>query len=255
MGAAGPWSGAASGSGSGLSNGGLQAAGAGRALPQQAEAAREDRGRVGHRGRAAQSAGRPPADDGLLVTGAVGDRQQGGHGQGQQVPDHAHGVRATRPSPLPAAPPGPRKPCSIQWRQAYRAASVAAGGVSINRTQGSSCCGACSRTSVLGRGFRAKACPAPSQSVPGPPPSCRTGTRLPLVGRKVICGAWRRMGCQPNSVIRAHRSRLSSPRSHRTCTGVPDGTAGASCRSRRQKCATQDSRAWASTTCQATGIA
>ena len=41
-------------------------------------------------------------------------------------------------------------------------------------------------------------------------------------------------------MIRCHGSGLPSPWSHRTCTGVPSGTAGTSYRSRRQKCSVQD---------------
>ena len=95
-----------------------QAAEAGGALPQHAEAARSPGLRRGAGRRSAQPAGRPAAGAGLFTAGAVGDGQQRGHGQDQPVPGHAHEVRAVRAAPLPAAPPGPRKPCSIQWRQA-----------------------------------------------------------------------------------------------------------------------------------------
>ena len=105
----------------------------------------------------------PGAVAGVLVPGAVGDRQQRGHGQPPRLQ--------------------PRKPCSIPWRQAYRAASV--GPVGCRSAGALAPCGPWHAAPA--RGSRLKAVPAPSQSVPGPPPRSRAGTRSPPVGRKVMC--------------------------------------------------------------------
>ena len=108
----------------------------------------------------------------ILVVGAVGHRQQGGYGQNQAVPSHAHGIHVTRA--LPAAPLATPEAllnpvaAGVQGR---------VGGVSAGRSQASLWFRLCSTTRVPGKGSRPKAVSIPSQKVPGPPPSDRAGTQ------------------------------------------------------------------------------
>ena len=83
---------------------GQEAAQTGGTLSQHTEAARGGVPGLGIGRRAAQLARSQAAGAGLLVAGAIGDGQERGHGQDQQVPGHAHGVRTARAAPLPAAP-------------------------------------------------------------------------------------------------------------------------------------------------------
>ena len=144
-----------------------------------------DGARVG--GRRSRPGGRPRAQA-CSRRGAVGDRQARGHGQDQQVPGHAHGVRATRAAPLPAAP--------LEAAEALLdpvAAGVEGGPGVRRRGVGQQDPGVLAIPGVqhnqrAGQGVLAEGLARPTQNVPGPPPSDRTGTRSPPVGRKVTCG-------------------------------------------------------------------
>ncbi len=110
------------------------------ALLQQAVAARGQRLLVGR-----NSAGgrrRCPGSGaglGFLPARAVGHGQQGGNRPAPASGGPRAGIQAARLVPLPAAVFRPRKPCSIQLRQAYRVGSVCATGVSVSSTQGCAC--------------------------------------------------------------------------------------------------------------------
>ena len=88
----------------------------------------------------AQSAGLPVACLRVLAARTVGHGQQGGNRQHQPVAAHTRpqGAGSKRRVLCHLQPTvfRPRKPCSIQLRQAYRVGSVSATWVSVSSTQG-----------------------------------------------------------------------------------------------------------------------
>ncbi len=150
------------------------------------------------------------------------------------------------------------KPCSIQARSPYQAASLASGGTSVRINHGS-----LSPASQRAKSVQSTCRPCPFKAVPRPLHDVPTsGTKLPSgrdrgepSGRNVPPLLLRKNGCQPNRTRRWNNQRAYKPRSARTITVQPGGTAGRHCRSIRNHSGRHACFFPASSTTQATGMA